>query len=75
MAMLEGRVAICTGAEVAKAMAKHGASVVVNDPGVGSAAEGADTAPAAPVVAEIEAAGGKQSPTMDRLQASKITLR
>ena len=41
MSMLEGKVAICTGAgrgvgaEVAKLMAMHGASVVVNDPGVG----------------------------------------
>ncbi|MFT5173823.1 MAG: NAD(P)-dependent dehydrogenase (short-subunit alcohol dehydrogenase family) [Gammaproteobacteria bacterium] len=65
MSMLEGRVAICTGAgrgvgaEVAKLMAKHGASVLVNDPGVGGGGEGADTTPAAQVVAEIEAAGGK----------------
>src|SRR5258708_2026219 len=43
MGMLEGRVAICTGAargvgaEVAKLMAAHGARVVVVDPGVGGA--------------------------------------
>ena len=65
MSMLEGRVAICTGAgrgvgaEVAKLMAQHGASVVVNDPGVSGGGEGADTAPAAQVVADIEAAGGR----------------
>jgi len=40
-------------------MAKHGASVVVNDPGVGGSGEGGDVAPAAQVVAVIEAAGGK----------------
>lgn len=65
MGMLEGRVAICTGsgrgvgAEVAKLMAAHGARVVVNDPGVSGGGEGADTAPAAQLVAEIEAAGGR----------------
>jgi NAD(P)-dependent dehydrogenase (short-subunit alcohol dehydrogenase family) len=43
MGMLEGRVAICTGAargvgaEVAKLMAAHGAKIVVVDPGVGGA--------------------------------------
>ena len=46
MGMLEGRVAICTGAargvgaEVAKLMAKEGARIVVVDPGVGGAGEG-----------------------------------
>ncbi|MFT5448083.1 MAG: NAD(P)-dependent dehydrogenase (short-subunit alcohol dehydrogenase family) [Gammaproteobacteria bacterium] len=65
MAMLEGKVAICTGAgrgvgaEVAKLMASHGASVLVNDPGVSGGGEGGDSAPAAEVVAQIEAAGGK----------------
>ena len=40
MGMLDGRVAICTGAgrgvgaEVAKLMAANGAKVMVNDPGV-----------------------------------------
>ena len=48
MGMLEGRVAICTGAargvgaEVAKLMAAHGAKIVVVDPGVGGAGEGGD---------------------------------
>jgi len=65
MSMLEGKVAICTGAgrgvgaEVAKLMARHGASVLVNDPGVSGGGEGADTAPAAQIVAEITASGGQ----------------
>lgn len=65
MGMLDGRVAICTGsgrgvgAEVAKMMAAHGASVVVNDPGVSGGGEGGDQAPAEQIVQEITAAGGK----------------
>ncbi len=48
MGMLEGRVAICTGAargvgaEVAKLMAKQGAKIVIVDPGVGGGGEGGD---------------------------------
>lgn len=65
MGMLDGRVAICTGsgrgvgAEVAKLMAANGARVLVNDPGVGQAGDGADATPAAQIVAEIKAAGGQ----------------
>ncbi len=65
MAMLKDQVAICTGAgrgvgaEVAKLMARHGASVVVNDPGVSGSGEGGDAAPAEQVVEQIIAAGGK----------------
>ena len=65
MGMLDGRVAICTGsgrgvgAEVAKTMAANGASVVVNDPGVGGGGEGGDRTPAQAIVDEIEAAGGR----------------
>ena len=65
MGMLEGRVAICTGAargvgaEVAKLMAKHGARIVVVDPGVGGAGEGGDQRPAQVTVDEIAAAGGE----------------
>src|SRR5438094_8562896 len=64
MGMLEGRVAICTGAargvgaEVAKLMAKEGARIVVVDPGVGCAGEGGDTRPAQATADEIKAAGG-----------------
>src|SRR6267378_939212 len=65
MGMLEGRVAICTGAargvgaEVAKLMAKEGARIVVVDPGVGGAGEGGDTRPAQATADEIKAAGGE----------------
>jgi NAD(P)-dependent dehydrogenase (short-subunit alcohol dehydrogenase family) len=65
MGMLEGRVAICTGAargvgaEVAKLMAKEGARIVVVDPGVGGAGEGGDTRPAQMIADEIKAAGGE----------------
>ena len=46
MGMLDGRVAICTGAargvgaEVAKEMAREGAKIVIVDPGVGGGGEG-----------------------------------
>jgi len=65
MGMLDGRVAICTGAargvgaEVAKLMAKEGAKIVVVDPGVGGAGEGGDTRPAQATADEIKAAGGE----------------
>lgn len=65
MGMLDGRVAICTGAgrgvgaEVAKMMAANGAKVLVNDPGVSGEGEGADNTPAQQIVDEIKAAGGE----------------
>jgi NAD(P)-dependent dehydrogenase (short-subunit alcohol dehydrogenase family) len=64
MALLEGKVAIVTGAgrglgrEEALALAAEGARVIVNDIGVSVSGEGNDQTPAAAVVDEITRAGG-----------------
>src|SRR4051812_7123071 len=61
---LRGRAAIVTGAgrgigrDIALLLAKQGASVVVNDPGVGRGGESTKERPADDVVAQIKAAGG-----------------
>jgi len=64
MGKLEGRNAVVTGAgrgigrAVALLLAKEGANVVVNDPGVNVDGTGHDAGPAEQVVSEIKAAGG-----------------
>lgn len=65
MALLEGKVAVITGAggglgaAYARRLASEGARVVVNDLGVARDGSGADSGPAETVAAEIRAAGGK----------------
>jgi len=65
MGVLDGRVAIITGAgrgigrEHALLFAKEGASVVVNDLGGSNSGDGADAGPAQDVADEIIAAGGR----------------
>src|SRR5687768_8866771 len=64
MGLLEGKVAIVTGAgrgigrQEALLFAKEGATVVVNDVGASVTGEGKDLSPAQEVVQEIEKAGG-----------------
>jgi len=71
MASLDGLVAIVTGAgrglgrAHALYLAKEGAAVVVNDPGVGGDGSGGDVSPAEQVVAEIKEAGGNAVANLD----------
>src|SRR5262245_60988150 len=68
---LKGKAAVVTGAgrgigrEVALELARQGASVIVNDPGVGRGGEPTNERPADDVVAEITKAGGKAAPNYD----------
>src|SRR5712691_815980 len=71
MGTLDGKVAIVTGAGrgigrgEARLLAAEGAKVVVNDLGVPSEGEGADTTPAQEVVDEITADGGEAAANYD----------
>ncbi len=71
MGALDGRTAVVTGAgrgigrEVALLLGKHGANVVVNDPGVNVDGTGHDEGPAAEVAREIEDAGGHAQGNFD----------
>jgi len=81
MALLDGRVAIVTGAgrgigrEEALLLARHGAKVVVNDLGGSHDGAGADAGPAAQVVAEIRAAGGEAVVNTDSVADWKAAER
>lgn len=68
---LKGKAAVVTGAgrgigrEVALILAKEGASVIVNDPGVGRGGEETGERPADDVVSEIEKGGGRAQANYD----------
>lgn len=69
--MMEGKVVIVTGAgggigrDIALAMAREGAQVVVNDVGASMSGEGQDVGPAQRVVDEIKALGGMAAANTD----------
>ena len=71
MGMLDGKVAIITGAgrgigrEEALLMAAEGAKVIVNDVGASRAGEGADVHPAEQTVQDIKSAGGEAALNTD----------
>ena len=77
MGMLEGKVAIVTGAGggigrgIALTLAAEGAKVVVNDVGADVHGAGADASPGQRVVDEIEAAGGEAVTNGDSVSAWK----
>jgi len=79
--MLEGKVIVVTGAgggigrDIALAMAREGARVVVNDIGASVAGEGADAGPAQQVVDEIRAAGGQAVANTDSVSDSRAAAR
>ena len=68
---LQGRAGIVTGSgrgigkEIAKLLAKEGASVIVNDPGVGRSGEDTGERPADDVVNEIQSFQGKAAANYD----------
>ena len=78
---LDGRVALVTGAgrglgaSHARALAAHGAQVVVHDAGVEPDGSGGDPAIADAVVAEIEAAGGTAAACYENLETSAGCVR
>ena len=79
--MMEGKVVIVTGAgggigrDIALAMAREGAKVVVNDVGASVSGEGNDVGPAQQVVDEIRAAGGTATANTDSVADASAAAR
>jgi NAD(P)-dependent dehydrogenase (short-subunit alcohol dehydrogenase family) len=79
--MMEGKVAVVTGAgggigrDIALAMAREGAKVVVNDLGASMTGEGASAGPAQQVVDEIRTAGGEAVANTDSVADAAAAQR
>ncbi len=79
--MMEGKVAVVTGAgggigrDIALAMAREGAKVVVNDLGASMTGEGASAGPAQQVVDEIRAFGGEAVANTDSVADAAAAQR
>ena len=81
MHLLDNKVVLVTGAgggigrDIALAMAREGAQVVVNDIGASVAGEGNDAGPAQRVVDEIRAAGGQAVANTDSVSEAASAAR
>ncbi|MFH0134260.1 SDR family NAD(P)-dependent oxidoreductase [Variovorax sp. VaC1] len=79
--MVEGKVVVVTGAgggigrDIALAMARNGAKVVVNDIGAALDGAGGSAGPAQQVVDEIRAAGGQAVPNTDSVADAASAAR
>jgi NAD(P)-dependent dehydrogenase (short-subunit alcohol dehydrogenase family) len=77
--MVEGKVVVVTGAgigrDIALAMAREGARLVVNDIGASVSGEGHDGGPAQAVVNEIKAIGGEAVANTDSVSESRSAGR
>jgi len=77
MGMLDGKVAVVTGSgrgigrEIVLLMAKEGAKVVVNDPGMTEAGAGGDQKVADTVVDEVKKLGGQAAANYDSVSTSE----